>query len=504
VRTPAKDPIVAAFDRLAQRHGERPLLVSATASVTVAQIDALARGAARRLGAQRLAAGVPIALCGANGSGFLAAWLACRRRGHPVALFDPGATAREIGEAAGRLGIAAVITTRPGAAPGAGPRLLRVGPVAPSGARRARAARQAPAAGRVHEAGQEARASILAAAAVIKMTSGSSGRPRGVACSSEALLADDTAIRAAMGIGDTDRLVAAVPFAHSYGLSSLVVPALTRGIPLLLPEPGSPLAPWIAAQTLSGTVLPTVPAFVAGLVALADAPPWPATLRLLVTAGAPLWPETALLLRRRTGRLPHVFYGASECGGISYDPTGEAGERGTAGVPLPGVRLRLEPVPGAPARAGRLLVESPSTGIGYLPAGEPTLGGGRFLTSDLARRRGDEVVLLGRLDAVINVRGRKIDPREVERHIARLRPVRDVVVHAVQAARGGEPRVRAVVACPAGSLDGEAIRRWCRGRLGVHKVPREILIVPALPLTARGKIDREAVSRLPSRPAIDA
>ena len=501
MRTPGKDPIIAAFDRLAQRHGERPILVSATATVTVAQIDALARSAARLVGALRLDAGAPVALCGANGPGFLAALLACRRRGHPVALFDPGITAGEMRDAARRLGLAAVVRTRPGAAVGAGDRLFRVAAAAPAASGRAgtrsRGARDA-AAGRV------LRGATLAAAAVIKMTSGSSGRPRGVACSSEALLADDAAIRAAMGIGDADRLVAAVPFAHSYGLSSLVVPALTRGIPLLLPEAGSPLAPWIAAQALSGTVLPTVPAFVRGIVALSDAPPWPSALRLLITAGAPLWPETALLLRRRYGRRPHVFYGASECGGISYDASGEAGERGTAGVPLPGVRLRLEPVPGAPPRAGRLAIESPATGIGYLPEGAPSLGGGRFLTSDLARRRGDEVLLLGRLDAVINVRGRKIDPLEVERHIARLRKVRDVVVHAVAAARGGEPRVRAVVACAAGSLDGDAIRRWCRGRLGVHKVPREILIVPALPVTARGKIDREAVSRLPSRKAFDA
>jgi long-chain acyl-CoA synthetase len=223
----------------------------------------------------------------------------------------------------------------------------------------------------------------------------------------------------------------------------------------------------------------------------------------VVTAGAPLWPETAALLRRRYGRSAHVFYGASECGGISYDPSGASGERGTAGIPLPGVRLRLEPLPGAPSRAGRLEVTSPSTGLTYLPQPDPALGDGRFLTPDLARRRGDEVVLLGRLDAVINVRGRKIDPREVERHIARLGPVRDVVVHAVPAARGGEPRVRAVIACAAGSLDGASVRRWCRGRLGDHKVPREILIVPALPLTTRGKIDREAVARL-SRPALDA
>jgi acyl-CoA synthetase (AMP-forming)/AMP-acid ligase II len=478
VRSFGSDPIVAAFDRLARRQGDQPLVLSSSAAVTVAEIDAMARALAPPLAGARLPAGAPVGLRGANGAGFLAGLLACRRAGHPVALFDAGVTERERRVTAWRLGLAAILHASPGVRAGVAFRLARRS-------------------GRERTPGP--RAFLPAATAVIKVTSGSSGRPRGVACSAEALLADDEAIRAGMGIGEGDRLMAAVPFAHSYGLSSLVVPALTRGLPLLVPEAGVPLAPWLLAQRLGGTVLPTVPAFAAGLVALAEGPAWPVTLRLLITAGAPLWPETAARLRRRYGRRAHVFYGASEVGGIAYDPSGEAGERGTVGAPLPGVRLRLEPVAGAGRGTGRLVVRSASVALSYLPEPDAALRDGRFVTSDLARRRGDEVELLGRLDALINVRGRKIDPREVERHIARLRPVRDVVVHAVTAPGGGEPRVRAVVACAAEALDGEAVRRWCRGRLGDHKVPREVLIVPALPLTARGKIDREAVTRLPSR-----
>jgi acyl-CoA synthetase (AMP-forming)/AMP-acid ligase II len=490
VRFSGNDPIVAAFDRLARRHGDRPLVLSSAAPVTVAEIDAMARSLARPLGAARLPEGMPVGLRGANGAGFLAGLLACRRAGHPVALFDAGVTARERRATGRALGLAAILHVPPAVRAGTAFRLVRLATSRRTGERGgSRDARE-------HGARP---AALPAATAVIKLTSGSSGRPRGVACSAEALLADDEAIRAGMGIGEGDRLVAAVPFAHSYGLSSLVVPALTRGLPLLVPDPGVPLAPWVLAQRLGGTVLPTVPAFAAGLVALQQGPPWPPTLRLLITAGAPLWPETAARLRRRYGRRAHVFYGASECGGIAYDPSGEAGERGTVGAPLPGVRLRLEPAAGAGRGTGRLVVRSASVALSYLPAPEPAIGRGRFVTSDLARHRGGEVELLGRLDALINVRGRKIDPREVERHIARLRPVQDVVVHAVTAPEGGEPRVRAVVACAARALDGEAVRRWCRGRLGDHKVPREVLIVPALPLTARGKIDREAVSRLPSR-----
>lgn len=480
------DPIVESFDRLARRRSERPLVVARARSLTVGDVEAVARAAADVLRRARLPRRGVVGLCAPNGAGFLAGFLACRRNGHPVALFDAAATTREIHGAARRLGLAGLLREVPGSRGEPRFRVTRLAAARPA---------------------EAFRAGILEQAAVIKMTSGSSGRPRGVACTAAALLADDAAIRAAMGIGAEDRLVAAVPFAHSYGLSSLVVPALTQGLPLLLPESGAPLAPWVAARELEGTVLPTVPAFAAGLVALQEVPSWPETLRLLITAGAPLRPEIAARLRRRFGRPAHVFYGASEVGGIAFDPTGEAGERGTVGTPLPGVRVSFQPVEGdgaaREADAGRLVVRSPAAALSYLPEPDPALRGRVFRTADLARRAGSEIQLLGRLDALINVRGRKIDPMEVERHIARLEHVEEVVVHAVRGPGDAEPRVRAVVACPSGRLSGAMVRTWCRGRLGDHKVPREILVVPALPLTPRGKIDREAVVRLPSRTSAD-
>ena len=482
------DPIVTAFDRLVRRRAEQPLVVARARTITVGGVDALARAAAEALRRAELPAGCAVGLCAPNGAGFLAALLAFRRAGHAATLFDAAATAREIGATAHRLRLGGLLRTV--AAP-AGKRDFHVTRL------RSRPDEAVP------------RDGVLRQAAVIKITSGSSGRPRGVACTAAALLADDAAIRAAMGIGPADRLVAAVPFAHSYGLSSLVIPALTCGLPLLLPESGAPLAPWTAARELEGTVLPTVPAFAAGLAALQDAPPWPDNLRLMITAGAPLRAETARRLRLRFGRPAHVFYGASEVGGIAFDASGEAGERGTVGTALPGVRVTIEAA-GAPgagdgdaAGAGRLVVRSPAAALSYLPEPDPALAGGRFRTSDLARRDGREIVLLGRLDALINVRGRKIDPLEVERHIARLEHVEEVVVHAVHGPDDAEPRVRAVVACPSGRLSGASVRQWCRGRLGDHKVPREILLVPSLPLTPRGKVDRAAVTRLPSRPSSD-
>ncbi|HBL30494.1 MAG TPA: long-chain fatty acid--CoA ligase, partial [Acidobacteria bacterium] len=69
-----------------------------------------------------------------------------------------------------------------------------------------------------------------------------------------------------------------------------------------------------------------------------EPPRRPAALRLVLTAGALLGAATAARFREAFGLPVHVFYGASECGGICYDRTGDAAERGTVGTPVDGVQ----------------------------------------------------------------------------------------------------------------------------------------------------------------------
>ena len=131
---------------------------------------------------------------------------------------------------------------------------------------------------------------------------------------------------------------------------------------------------------------------------------------------------------------------------------------------------------------------------GYFPRPDPCLAGGSFRTRDLASWRGGELHLEGRLDDVINVRGKKVDPREVEAVLGRLAGVEEVVT--LGAPRGDETIVRSVVACRPGDLDREAVLRWCRRHLAHHKVPRSVVLVEEIPRTARGKLDREALLAL--------
>jgi acyl-CoA synthetase (AMP-forming)/AMP-acid ligase II len=471
-----QDPILQAFERLARRAPLAPLVVSPERRATVGDVDALARAAGRRLaeGAPGLPPGTLVGLAAANGPGFLASLLALRRAGLAALLLDPQSPEPEARRILGALGAPALLRCPEGWPQGPeGWSLL-----SPPGDRTEPASPIFP--------GSFPDRSDIA---VVKLTSGSTGAPRGIAASSEALLADDAALTLSMGLSAADRLLTTIPLSHSYGLASLALPALVRGTLLVMPEAAGVYDPFVTAARLDATFFPTVPAYLDALARMAEPPPRPDSLRLVITAGAPLAAATSARFREAFGLPVHVFYGSSECGGICYDREGGAAERGTVGAPVEGVRVLVEP------DDGRVTVESAAVASGYLPEPDERLAGGRFRAGDLAVWQDGELALRGRVDDLVNIKGKKVNPREVETVLAGLPGVDEAAVLGVPLAGAGE-LLRAVVACRPGSLTAGEVVAWCRARLSAHKVPRSVILIESLPRNARGKLDRAALLAL--------
>ncbi len=124
----------------------------------------------------------------------------------------------------------------------------------------------------------------------VKLTSGSTGAPRGVAATEAALVADDAALARTMGLRADDRILGAIPMSHSYGFSSVALPALRRGSVVVVPDEEGPLAPLRAATAASATVFPSAPAYLQALLKLSQPPSWPSSVRLVISASAPLPP----------------------------------------------------------------------------------------------------------------------------------------------------------------------------------------------------------------------
>ena len=109
-------------------------------------------------------------------------------------------------------------------------------------------------------------------------------------------------------------------------------------------------------------------------------------------------------------------------------------------------------------------------------------------------------MLRGRISSFINVAGRKVHPDEVERVLRAMPGVQDVRVVAAPDAKRGQQVVACIV--PAHGVDAPQtleVRQFCAARLAPHKIPRVVITLDAIPLTARGKTDRAAIEQRGTR-----
>ncbi|MET9608868.1 amino acid adenylation domain-containing protein [Streptomyces sp. NPDC006512] len=205
-------------------------------------------------------------------------------------------------------------------------------------------------------------------------------------------------------------------------------------------------------------------------------------------------------------------YGVAECTDVatSYDLAGyRPGEQDVPPVGRPAyntdIHLLGEDLRGvAPGEQGEICISGASVGAGYLNAGPENR---KFTTITVdgeprrAYRTGDrgyvneagELVVLGRIDAQVKVRGMRIDPTDIERALARLAGVREAAVVVTYTESGDAELVAFVV--PAG--DGPAendLRTGLLETLPRNMVPARFLNIPRIPLSPHGKADRAALA----------
>jgi len=314
---------------------------------------------------------------------------------------------------------------------------------------------------------------------LLKLTSGSSGTPRALGFTGQQLLADGRQVTSTMGIRPRDLNYALIPLGHSYGLGNLTVPLLAQGVPLVCGSAALPHAIAADFARWRPTVFPGVPAIWRALVASDLTLPG---LRLGISAGSPLPPEVAHAFAARFGRRLHSFYGSSETGGIAYDRSGAGALAGTVGRALRGVQLRLRP-------GARLEVSSAAVRI----LGNRRRVGrhGTWLMPDrVALGGGGEVTVLGRRGSTVKIAGRRVNLAEVSDRLRRIPGVRDIWVGV---SAGTEPVLGAAVAADRTAAE---LRALLLADTAPWKIPRRLLVMPALPVTARGKADARALRTL--------
>ncbi len=346
----------------------------------------------------------------------------------------------------------------------------------------------------------------------IQFTSGSTGLPKAVMLSHQALIANAALTAKAVGIKAGDRIAAPLPLFHSAGVStglvlSVVADAWWVGFHRFEAR--------VVLRSLSAescTVIQGVPTMYAALLEEMDQTGFSVpSLRLGIIGGSFLPPKLCKRVADRMG-LEHLgmVYGQTECGPtVSVTRGTEKGELAfsSAGPPLDGVSVRIADSDTgqemADGKTGEIQVSGPTMMSGYF--GDPAATSAAYTvdgwlrTGDLGRLADGCLQVTARLKELIIRGGENISPYEVEEGLRAAASVADICAVPAPSAHWGEEICAVLVALPGQSIDVAVVQAHAQANLPRHMRPDRYAVVDAMPLLANGKIDRLAVKALMGR-----
>ena len=333
--------------------------------------------------------------------------------------------------------------------------------------------------------------------ASITYTSGSTGTPKGVMHSHASWLAAAEFTRDFLELSEHDAVVIPLPLHHGLAFRHMLAYLLANATIVITADIYQALK---AVRERRPTALLLVPAachiaiehFATVLREAAS------HLRYVEIGAASTTPERLRQLRELLPRTAvHVPYGLTEAR-VAYLRTGKDGVCNRIGRTAPGLSLRLVRQDGgavAPGETGEIVIQGQGLMVGYWPDGtaaarHPELG---FRTGDLARLdHNGEVELLGRLDDMLKVGGRKVNPAELELVLSKHPAVQEAAVVGAPDPSGILESVLHAFVVPRheATLRPADVAAHCRRQLESYKVPVEIHIRTSLPKSPVGKLLR--------------
>lgn len=348
---------------------------------------------------------------------------------------------------------------------------------------------------------------------MLAFTSGTSGKAKAAVVTNAVLLNLIRGATNALGIGPDDRMPMLFPTSLAVAAYPMFLPLLNGGTLATLDVRSvglDPVADFLSRERITlAYMAPTVVRFLVDALADRTFP----DLRMIALGGEVVDAEVVELTRQLLGPR-HIAngFGTTETGVITLyvldaddTPDGEV----PAGYPVPEVEVTVlddagDPVPAG--EAGEVAIVSPHVFSGYWghhDVDQVVLGpdpGGRkgwslYRTGDLGRVNDDgALVVLGRLDAKVKVRGRFVVLGDVEADLHGLEAVRDAAVAARSA--DGVTELEAWVALAEGSgASGAELRAKLLKDREAYRVPTTWHLVDDLPRLPNGKLDRRALRR---------
>ncbi len=358
--------------------------------------------------------------------------------------------------------------------------------------------------------------------AYVIYTSGSTGNPKGVMAHHRGLVNYSLALAEALELTAADRMLQFSTMSFDFIVSE-VYPTLATGGALVLRSDEMVTSTQAFLDFISATevsVIQFTTAFwhelVSGLERLNAT--LPQSLRLLLFGGEKASLALCQQWIEKIGDYPRLFnaYGPTEATVITtlYDVVAE-GYDGIRDLPI-GRAIRnaqtyvldesLQPV--ASGEVGELYIGGPGVTRGYLNLPQKTASvfvqspfeerSRLYKTGDLVRMDDSGLIeFVGRVDFQVKIRGFRIELGEIESCLDKYPAIQHRIVVAREDALGAQPTEKRLVAYivikPGKELDRQDLKDFLQAHLPAFMMPSAIVVMPALPKNANGKIDRNAL-----------
>jgi len=305
-------------------------------------------------------------------------------------------------------------------------------------------------------------------------TGGSTGKPKVWQKTARNLFGEAKHLVDKFGISGNDLVLSTVPPRHIYGLLFSVLVPFVSGAPVIGETAAFPGEIISAVDRHRATVLVSVPIHYRVLKAADFRMP---SLRTAFSSAGALAKEDADYFYSKTGIAVNEIYGSTETGGVATRRLALGEETLT---PFENVNFRID--------KGVLKIKSE-----FISPDLPKDANGFFTTSDRVRKEGAGFALLGRVDDIVKVAGKRVDLAEIQQVIKKIAGVSDARIFAVRSRNGRQNEIAALIA---GSIEEAKLRAVISRALEPHCLPRRIKIVHRLPSLPTGKLDREHIEKI--------
>lgn len=333
--------------------------------------------------------------------------------------------------------------------------------------------------------------------AAILYTSGTTGRSKGAMLTHGNLTANISVLQKYWQWRPGDVLLHALPLFHIHGLFVAAHGALMNGSKMIFLSKFDSAA--VTRHLPRCTVLMGVPTY---YVRLLSEPTFDQTscanLRLCISGSAPLLVETFTDFIEKTGHTILERYGMSETAMLTSNPVDGERRAGSAGLPLPGVSVRVTNAAGQGCKTdeiGDIEVKGPNVFSGYWQMPEKTAeeftADGYFKTGDVGRFDEDGYLfIVGRSKDLIISGGYNVYPKEIESVIDEMEGVLESAVIGVAHADFGEAVTAVIVPRQGATLSEAQVIHALKTKIANFKVPKRVFIVNELPRNTMGKVQK--------------